>query len=194
MIVRSPIHLRDVEVLGQGRYALRRYAFDYHRRDGRWQTLERETCLREESVVALPFSRRRRTIVLTRQFRLPVLLQGGGDGRLIEAPSGLIDGETAVDAIRREVEEETGYRPRRIQKVFVAFMSPTLAAERVHFFVADVDGSDLPNGGGGCAKEGEDIEVFETSLDTAVAMIAFGDIVDAKTILLLHYAKMTRLL
>lgn len=187
------VEIRDVQVLGAGRHVLRSYTLDYRRRDGGSDELRRETCTRGESATALLYSPTRATVVLTRQFRLPVLLDGGSDGRLLEAPGGLLDGESPADAIRREVEEETGFRIERVREVFSAYMSPALATERTHFFVADVDGCERPSDGGGLPQESEDVEVVELRLADALEMVARGEIVDARTILLLQHARLNAL-
>jgi nudix-type nucleoside diphosphatase (YffH/AdpP family) len=181
--------IRAVELLGSGRHVLRRYTLDYRRRDGGLQVIRREACIRPEGAVVLLYSRSRGTVVLTRQFRLPVFL-GDGDGMVIEAPAGLLDGESLVDASRREVEEETGFRLGEITELFSAYMSPALAAERMHFFVANVDLCERASPGGGASDEGEDIEVFEIGVEDAVAMVERGEIVDAKTIMLLQHAQL----
>jgi nudix-type nucleoside diphosphatase (YffH/AdpP family) len=187
------VRIREVEVLGAGRHVLRSYKLDYRRRDGASGALRRETCKRGASATALLYSPRRGSVVLTRQFRLPVLLDGGSGGRLLEAPGGLLDGEAPADAIRREVEEETGFRVDEIHEVFSAYMSPALATERTHFFVADVDACERSSDGGGLWQESEDVEVVELPLSEATEMVARGEIVDAKTILLLQYAQLNAL-
>src|SRR5213592_5011054 len=118
------VHIRDVEVLADDRYILRKYTFDYRRRDGIWQLLSREVYYRGDSAVVLPYCRQRGTVILTQQFRLPVFVTEHPDGMLIEAPAGLLDAQSAADAIRREAEEEAGFRITRIEDVFEAYMSP----------------------------------------------------------------------
>jgi 8-oxo-dGTP pyrophosphatase MutT (NUDIX family) len=56
------------------------------------------------------------------------------------------------------------------------------------FFIAEYDAASRLGNGGGLEEEGEDIEVIELSFDEAMAMFHRGDIVDAKTIMLLQYA------
>ncbi len=74
-------------------------------------------------------------MVLTRQFRLPAFINGCADGYLIEACAGLLDGDDPETCIRKEAEQETGYRIRAPQKVFEAYMSPGSVTEKLHFFV-----------------------------------------------------------
>jgi nudix-type nucleoside diphosphatase (YffH/AdpP family) len=135
----------------------------------------------------LAYNLANRTIVLTRQFRLPAFL-AGHDDLLIEVAAGMLDNETPEKRIRAEAEQEIGYRLHDVRKVFEAFMSPGAVTEKLHFFVAEYDAAMRISSGGGLADEGEDIEVLELPVDAALAMISDGRIVDAKTIMLLQYA------
>ncbi len=128
-------------------------------------------------------------MLLTRQFRYPAYVNGHPEP-LIEAVAGLLDARDPEAAIRQEAEEEAGCRIRQPRRIFDAFMSPGSVTERLVFFVAEYDAADRVAAGGGLVEEGEDIEVLEPSLDEAIAMVARGDIVDAKTIMLLQYAKL----
>jgi nudix-type nucleoside diphosphatase (YffH/AdpP family) len=130
-------------------------------------------------------------VLLTRQFRLPAYLNGHPDGMLLEAPAGLLDGDDtdAEMAIRREAEEETGYRVDSVTRLGEYFMSPGSVTERVAFFTGTYRAGERVSQGGGVASEGEDIEIIEVALDEAIAMVERGEIVDAKTVLLLRLAQ-----
>ncbi|HYE01152.1 MAG TPA: NUDIX domain-containing protein [Alphaproteobacteria bacterium] len=186
------VRIRSVEVLADDWALLRKTTFDLRRRDGTWQTLSRETYDRGDGAVILLYDPQRRTVVLTRQFRYPAFAKGHG-GFLIEAPAGLLDAEDPAACIRREVEEETGYRIDAPRRLFEAFMSPGSVTERLVFFAAAVRPDQRRGAGGGDAGEGEDIEVLELPFDTAYAMIASGGIADGKTIMLLQHAKLAGL-
>lgn len=188
------VRVRKVETLADDWYVLRKYTFDYRRADGTWQTLSREAYDRGNGAVVLPYSRVSGTVVLTRQFRLPALVNGHPDGMLLEAPAGLLDAEGPESAVVREAEEETGLRLRSARPVLAAYMSPGSVTERLHFFVAEFDAGDRVAAGGGSAAEGEDIEFVELPLEEALAMVERGEIVDGKTVLLLYYARVTGLL
>jgi ADP-ribose pyrophosphatase len=165
---------------------LKKTTFDYCRRDGRWQTLTRETYDRGNGATALLYNRARRTVLLTRQFRFPAYVNGH-DGFLIEAAAGLLDKASPEQRIRAELEEETGRRIGHLDKVFDVFMSPGSVTERLHFFVGEYDARSQVGEGGGLEAEGEDIEVLELDADEALAMVARGEIMDGKTIMLLQY-------
>jgi GDP-mannose pyrophosphatase NudK len=183
-----PVRILDVTVLSDDWYVLKKTAFEHRRRDGRWQRLTRETYDRGNGAVLLLFNAERGSVVLTRQFRFPAYVNGCADGLLIEACAGLLDGDDPETCIRREAEEETGYRIRTPRKLFEAYMSPGSVTEKLHFFAAEIEPADRVASGGGEAHEGEDIEVIELPLHEAVAMIDKGLIEDGKTIMLLQHA------
>lgn len=181
------VRLLDTQVLSDSWYTLRKISVELRRRDGQWQRLSREAYDRGNGAVLLLWDPRRSTVVLTRQFRLPAFLNGSPDGQLIEACAGLLDGDDPEACIRREAEEETGYRIRTPRKVFEAYMSPGSVTEKLHFFVAEYQPEDRVQAGGGLVQEGEDIEVIEMPLADALAAIASGRIQDGKTIMLLQH-------
>jgi nudix-type nucleoside diphosphatase (YffH/AdpP family) len=181
------VRIVDVQLLSDDWYVLKKTTFDYRRADGDWQRQSRETYDRGNGATLLLYDPRQRTVVLTRQFRFPAFVNGH-DGMLIEAPGGLLEEASPEERIRAEVEEETGYRVHAVRKVFEAFMSPGSVTEKLYFFVAEYDADSRVGRGGGVVDEGEDIEVLELPFDEALAMIARGEIMDGKTIMLLQYA------
>lgn len=187
------VRIERVDVLSDNWYVLRKYTFAYRRRDGTEQRQEREAYDRGNGACILLYNKQRGTIILTRQFRLPAFVNGHPDGMLLELPAGLLDDDDPVTAIRREAEEETGYRIADVKEVFSAYMSPGSVTERLHFFTAEYRPADRVGEGGGHEGEGEDIEVVEVTLKDALAMIDKGEIVDAKTIMLVYHAALTGL-
>jgi nudix-type nucleoside diphosphatase (YffH/AdpP family) len=187
MTVSDRVRVKNVSELSDRRYRLTEVEFDYLRGNGEWQTQKREVFDRGHAATLLPYNLADRTVVLTRQFRLPAYL-AGHDDLLIEAAAGMLDDESPENRIRAEAEEEIGYRLNDVRKVFEAFMSPGALTEKLHFFVAEYDRSMRIGDGGGIADEGEDIEVLELPIDSALAMISDGRIADAKTIMLLQHA------
>jgi nudix-type nucleoside diphosphatase (YffH/AdpP family) len=182
------VRIDSTETLSHKKYLLRLFTFGWRRGDGQWQTLKREVYDKGNGAVILLYNTARRGVVLIRQFRLPAYLNGFTQ-TLIEAPAGVLDGARPEDRIRDEVSEETGYAIGAPRHLFDAFMSPGAFTEKLHFFAAEYDPASRPGAGGGLADEGEDIEVFEIGFDEAYAMIADGRICDAKTIMLLQWAK-----
>ncbi len=178
----------DVELLASGWHVLRRTTLQRRRGDGTWVTEQRETYDRGNGATLLPYDADRRTVLLSRQFRYPVYVNGHPDGMLLEAAAGLLDDDSPEDAVRREVEEELGITVGEIEHVFDVFMSPGSVTERLHFYAAPYRPADRTGEGGGLAEEGEDIEVVELPFDEALDMIDDGRIADAKTIMLLQWA------
>ncbi len=187
------VRLISTQVLSNDWYVLKKNVFEYQRRDGSWQRQSRETYDRGNGATILLYNRERKTVILTRQFRFPAFVNGTADGMLIEACAGLLDQDDAAICIRRETEEETGYRITEVRKVLEAYMSPGSVTERIYFFVGEYQPKDKVSAGGGEATEGEDIETLEITLDQAMEMVETGQICDGKTILLLMHAKLHRL-
>jgi GDP-mannose pyrophosphatase NudK len=182
------IRVLSERVLSDDWYLLRKITFDFRRRDGSWQRQSREVYDRGNGAVILLYNIARHSVLLTRQFRMPAYVNGCSDGLLIEACAGLLDGQDPAACIRREAEEETGYRLRAPRQVLEAYMSPGSVTERLHFFVAEYQDRDRVSAGGGDANEGEEIETIELELEEAMRMVDSGAIRDGKTIMLLQYA------
>jgi nudix-type nucleoside diphosphatase (YffH/AdpP family) len=180
--------VREVELLASGWHVLRRTTLERRRPDGSWTTEQRETYDRGNGATLLLYDAARRTVLLSRQFRFPVYVNGHPDGMLLETAAGLLDDESPEDAVRREVEEELGVTVGEVQHVFDVWMSPGSVTERLHFFAAPYTAADRTGDRGGLAEEGEDIEVVELDLDEALDMIDDGRIADAKTVMLLQWA------
>jgi nudix-type nucleoside diphosphatase (YffH/AdpP family) len=187
MTVSDRVRVQNVRVLSDNHYILKTTMFEWRRNSGEWQTQHRETYDRGNGAALLPYNLAQRSVVLVRQFRYPAFVNGYDD-LLIEAAAGLLDNESPEVRILAEAEEETGYRLGKVQKVFEAFTSPGAITEKLHFFVAEYEARMRVGSGGGIASEGEDIEVLELPIDSALAMIGDGRIADAKTIMLLQYA------
>lgn len=186
------IKTKAVETLSNGFINLTRHTIDYQRSDGVVQTLEREIHDHGNAAAILPVDWHAGTVLLVRQFRLPVHLSGD-DGFLIEAIAGLLDGDSPHYCAQREAQEEAGVTVSNITHAFTAYTSPGCITERTDFFVGDYDAGAPRANGGGLEHEGEDIEVLEFKLDEALAMIARGDINDIKAILLLQHAALKRI-
>ncbi|MGH6871426.1 MAG: GDP-mannose pyrophosphatase [Rhizomicrobium sp.] len=179
------VRIEDDTVLSANHYTLHKVTFSWRRSDGNWQRMARESYDRGDGCAILLYNLARRSVVLTRQFRLPAYMNGYRD-MLIEAAAGLLDAADPAARIRAEAKEETGYTPRNLAKVFEVFMSPGAVTEKLHLYVGEFDARS--GAGGGLAEEGEDIEVEELGFDDAMAMVTDGRICDAKTILLLQHA------
>ncbi|EOW2371437.1 NUDIX domain-containing protein [Cronobacter sakazakii] len=185
--VREKVRIVETQTLSDDWYVLKKYTFDYQRRDGQWQRQSREAYDRGNGATILLYNRAERCVILTRQFRLPVFLNGY-DNVLTETAAGLLDEAEPEVRIRAEAEEETGYLVDNVEKVFEAYMSPGSVTEKLYFFIGEYDPARRRGAGGGVAQEGEDIEVVKMPIDDALRTVREGEIVDAKTIMLLQYA------
>lgn len=186
----SNIQIRFDELLSDFWGRLHKVSFDFARRDGKVEAQVREVYDRGNGAAVLPIDTERKTVLLVRQFRMPAYLNDS-DGYLIEVCAGVTDGLSAEETVRKEAEEELGYRLHGLERVFEAFMSPGSVTERVTCFTASYGPADRLSDGGGAAHEGEDIEVLEVPLRQALDMVDRGAIVDAKTIMLVQHASMS---
>jgi len=182
---------RDRLFRGFGEIA--KFIVERRRFDGRTQTLTRELYDAGDGAAILLYDPDRATVVLVRQFRLPAFVNGGHE-HLIEACAGKLEGEDAATRIVKEAEEETGISARNPRRLFEAYMSPGCFSEKITFFAARYFSSDRIGKGGGHPESDEDIEILEPTLDEALHMIETGEIVDAKTIMLLYHAKVVGLM
>lgn len=178
------IILKD-EILSDNWYTLRKVTYQ---RDETANTASREVYDRGNGATILLYNRQSQTVILTRQFRMATYVNGNTDGLLIECCAGLLDKDNPADCIRRETEEETGYRVTAVKKVFEAYMSPGSVTELLYFFVAEYTSDLKVSEGGGLQEESEDIEVLEIPFVKALDMMETGEIKDGKTIMLLQYA------
>lgn len=188
-------NVKNIEktLLSDNWYTLNKYSFDYQKPDGVWERQEREAYDRGNGSTILLYNNSKGSVILTRQFRLPTFVNGNVDGMLVETCAGLLDEDNAEDCIKKEAEEETGYRIDKVKKIFEAYMSPGSVTEKIYFFVAEYSDAMKVSSGGGLEHEQENIEVLELDFNDAYAMINSGEIIDGKTIMLLQYAKLNQL-
>ncbi|SHF82846.1 GDP-mannose pyrophosphatase NudK [Flavisolibacter ginsengisoli] len=189
----NEVKILQTEILSDNWYTLRKVVYEYVKANGERMVQSREAYDRGNGAVILLYNKENRSVILTRQFRLPTYINGNETGMLIEACAGLLDKDDPEACIRRETEEETGYKVQDVQKVFEAYMSPGSVTEILYFFVAQYTPLMKITDGGGMEHEEENIKVLEMSIDTAMEMMKSGEIRDAKTIMLLQYALLNNL-
>jgi nudix-type nucleoside diphosphatase (YffH/AdpP family) len=180
------VKIKKTEILSNNWYTLKKVTFDYQHKNGKWIEQNREAYDRGNGATILLFNQITKTVILTRQFRLPSYINGNPSGMLIEACAGLLDLDNPEDCIRRETEEETGFKIRDVKKIYEAYMSPGSVTEILYFFIAEYS-KDMQTSKGGGVDEHEDIEVLELPFSTALEMMNNGEIKDGKTIILLQY-------
>lgn len=143
---------------------------------------------RGDAVAVLVYNPDRECVIMTSQFRYPSYHIGGG--WLTEVVAGILEpDEQPEDTVRREVQEEIGYRVNEIIPVHTFYTSPGGSSERVFLYYAEVKDSDRVSEGGGVATEHEDIQVVEYSLDQCWHGLEKGAFSDAKTIIALMWLK-----
>jgi GDP-mannose pyrophosphatase NudK len=192
-MIHPQVKITETKVLSDTWYVLRKITFEYTGRDGKTITQHREAYDRGNGATILLYNQARATVILTQQFRLPTFINGNETGMLIEACAGLLDLDNPEDCIRRETEEETGYKIRDVRKIFEAYMSPGSVTEILHFFIAEYDHTMKSTDGGG-VDEHEQIEVLEIPFTKALLMIDSGEIKDGKTIMLLQHLRIHSIL
>ena len=188
------IKIIKTEVLSDNWYTLRKITYQTTNRDDSVAIQSREAYDRGNGSVILLYNKHDQTVILTRQFRMPTYLNGNESGLLIECCAGLLDKDDPEECIKRETEEETGYKVSDVKKVFEAYMSPGSVTEMLYFFVAEYSKEMKVSNGGGIDEESENIEVLELPFGQALDMIATGEIKDAKTIMLLQYAQINKII
>lgn len=188
------IKIIEDKILSDNWYVLHKLTYETTKPDGSVQTQSREAYDRGNGAAILLYNTEQQTVILTRQFRIPTYVNGNETGMMIEACAGLLDKDNPEDAIKRETEEETGYKVTEIKKVFEAYMSPGSVTEILYFFIAEYSKDMKVSDGGGLEHEQENIEVLELNIADAMKMIETGEIKDGKTIMLLQHIKLSGIL
>jgi nudix-type nucleoside diphosphatase (YffH/AdpP family) len=182
------VRIKDMQTLADQKGKLTSVTFEQRTRSGDWRQRKREIYDNGNSAVILPYDAQRQTVLLTRQLRLPMYLQDGLESS-VEACAGKLDDEKAETRIIKEMEEELGYRIGTVERLFELYVSPAAVMEKIEYFTCAYSPADKVSEGGGLAEEGEDIEVIEATLAKAAAMIEAGEIIDAKTVVLVQFLR-----
>ena len=188
--------IKNIEstLLSNNYYILNKLNFDYLMSSGKWVNQMREVYDRGDGAGILLYNKEKQTIILTKQFRMPTYMNDNKDGFLVEIAAGMLDKDNPEACVIRETEEEVGYRLKEVKKVYEAYSSPGVMTEKMHFFVGEYTDDMKVNNGGGLESEYEDIEVLEFPFIKAVDMLNRGEIIDTRTIVLLQYAMIHKLL
>lgn len=186
---KDSVRIVDQHVLSDDYYPLKKITYEQRRRDGAVQRETREVYASADGATALLYDPARRTVLLTRQFRIGAHVSGH-HGYLFETAAGVLDDAEPAERVRAEIREETGYDIDEVEHVMTLFASPGVSTERVHYFVARYTPAQRRDAGGGKEDEGEDIEVVELGYDEVFARLARGEIEDVKTVVLLQYLQL----
>ncbi|KAB1069317.1 NUDIX domain-containing protein [Tamlana haliotis] len=189
-------HVKNMEssLLSDNYYILKKFSFDFLMSNGEWVNQMREVYDRGDGAGILLYNKEKKTVVLTKQFRMPTYLNENKDGMLVEICAGMLDKDNPEQCVIRETEEEVGYRLKEVKKVYEAYSSPGVMTEKMHFFIGEYTDDMKVSDGGGVEDEHEDIEVLEIPFEEAVRMLNHGEIVDTRTIVLLQYAQIHKLI
>lgn len=183
------INITSTDILSDKFFTLKEVHFEVEKHDSSTQIQKREVYHTANGVTALLYNLEKKTVILIRQLRIASYLNKNPAGLLIEACAGLQEDESAEESIIREIEEETGYRVKDVKKIFELYSSPGATTEMLHYFIAEYTYEQKVSDGGGLKEEQEEIEVMEIPFEEAYSKIKTGEIKDAKTVILLQYAK-----
>lgn len=175
------------ELIAHFKFPLYKYTCELTKHDGSKEYQTREVYQRKNSVAIVLYNLQQKTIILTRQFRLPVFLAANETGNMLEACAGTIEDESDLSAIVRETEEETGFKILHPVKIAECFVSPGSCSEKISLFIAEYQQTDKKSAGGGLKEEGEDIETTEVEFELMRKCMLNGEIADAKTLILLQH-------
>lgn len=156
--------------------------------DGR--TLKREIEDHGEAICVLPYHPVRKTVVLVRQPRLPVLY-AAGQPEMLEAIAGVVEDKDAETCAHREAMEEALLKLDSLDHVFSAWTMPGLSTELMHFYLAVYSGEARPDMHGG-VDEDEDTVAVEIALAEVARMADAKALPDAKTLLLVQTLRLRR--
>jgi len=187
------VKIIDIKNLSKAHYKLDKVDFEFQTNNGSWQTQSRECYDRGDGAAILLYNPAKKTVILIKQFRMPSYLNGNTTGMMIEVCAGLLDEDNPEACIIKEVEEETGFKISNPKKVFELYSTPGAVTEKIHYFIAEYNDGMKISAGGGLEAEHEEIEVLEINFETALTMVLKGEINDAKTVVLLQYAKLNNL-
>ncbi|WP_299526059.1 NUDIX domain-containing protein [uncultured Lutibacter sp.] len=190
----SKVKISSINNLSSNYYKLDKINFEYQLKNGSWQQQSRESYDRGDGAAILLYNPIKKTVILTKQFRMPSYLNENEDGMMIEVCAGLLDDDDPLTCIKKEAEEETGYKINNPTKLFEIYSTPGAVTEKIHYFIAEYNDEMKMNEGGGLEDETEEIEVLELDFRSALTMISTGEICDAKTIILLQYAQIHHLI
>lgn len=179
----------QIEIISEGFKTLQNVSFTYVNDQGEKEEKKNEVYQGADGVAVLLINQQKQTVILIRQLRIATVLNDNKTGMLIEACAGLLDEKEPEIGIKREIEEETGYKVPEVKKIFEMYTSPGAITERIHYFIAAYDESMKVSSGGGLDEEKEDIEILEMPFNEAYSKLMTGEIKDAKTAILLQYAK-----
>lgn len=181
----------DIEVISQesvfnGFFKLVKYTFRHKLFAGGWsKPVQRELLERGHAVAVLAYDPHQDELVMVEQIRVGALTHA--QPWQFELIAGMIDeGQTAIDAAKRESQEEAGIELLNLHQISKFYPSSGGCSEQIQIFVAQVDSSQA-KGIHGLAGEHEDILVHRIKRSDAMMMLEDGRIENAATIIGLQW-------
>ena len=153
-------------------------------------TFQREIEDHGEAICVLPYHPGRKTAVLVRQPRIPLLYTGQQEQSL-EVVAGVIEEKDPDVTVHREVMEEAKLKLDSIEHVFTAWTMPGISTERMHFYLAQYSGAARPETEGG-TDEDEETVAIEFPLAELARMADANELPDSKTLVLLQTLRLRR--
>jgi len=188
------VKIKNVKNLSNDWHPLNKVNFDYKFKNDEWKNTDRECYETGNGACILLYNVKNKTVILTRQFRMPSYLNGNDNGMMIEVCAGLLDKDDPITCIKKEAEEETGYLIKQPIKILEVYSSPGAITEKIYYFIAEYNHTMKINEGGGLLSEEEEIEVLELDYEKTLTMIYTKEIQDAKTIILLQHLRIKGIL
>ena len=137
---------------------------------------------RGDSVAIVLYESDTEKLLFTNQFRYPSIKEG--NGWVVELTAGSIEnGDDPEERVRKEVEEEIGYRLDKLEFINSFFVSPGGTSERILLYYSEVKSTNKTSKGGGLKYENEDIELIKYSKNEINDLLEQNKIRDAKTII-----------
>lgn len=183
----NKFNILQTKTLHKGWSTLSSFEMEYHFDNGTKTIVHREIYNSGDGAAALLYNVAEKKVLLVKQFRLAAILNGHTDGFILESCAGMLDVNHPEEAIKKEIEEETGYHVTAVIKIGEVFATPGAHMEKIHLYTAGYDESMKVHEGGGNIEENEEIQVLEYSFDEVKTMVYKGEIMDAKTLILLQY-------
>lgn len=179
------IEIIEEKVIFNEYFEVKRASLRHQRFDGTLTPEITRYCYEKNDAVAgLIYHQEKDTLLFVKQFRYPSFRHGRP--WLTEIVAGGVDiGETAEQAMIREVKEEVGYHPNHIEWLHQMYVSPGSFSERIDLFYLEVSEEDRIDAGGGLLDEDEDLELVWIPTKDAEKWM-YEEIVDAKTLIALY--------
>ena len=183
--MKSEYKIKKKQNIYNGFFRLHELNFIHKKHNGNWShEVKREVFSGSQVSTVIPYDPIKKRIILLKQFRVGAIKKNHNP-MMIEIVAGLIDdGETALEAAKRECKEETGCEVKKIKKIYSYYPSPGSSESYFHLFLAEIDSFE---GEKILGEENEDILVKSYSIEEVKLMLHKKEIINGVTILALQW-------